>query len=406
MRVSRLNTKLSLGWLLYATSFFGLFFCSFYSGTTFIAYGNINFFENIARVYAFLAIGGKCIYIDKYRQKEIIIYMLMVILSLIVFFRSGRGTIFEVILLIIGAKGIPYKKILKLYLKMASVFLLITIIASLTGIILDYTTIRTLGGVKVGSRLRHSFGINYATDFAAHVFFIFLTYRVLTFNKRMVNVIDLILTVLIVAGLEYYCNARLSEILILVTFFMFWIFERKKYLFQYKLFQKSVVISFPVAAAISIVTAIMYKSSNAMWVLVDGLLFSNRLKISHKVFEKNGIKWFGQYIYMQGLGYKVNGFDSSIGTTYLDSSYVQLLFLYGIVMTIFIIIILINFAKKTIQYENIGMALAAVILAVSCIINQYLLNIAYNPFIIVAGTFVLHSSSIGDMRSERLRHNE
>lgn len=399
MRIWKFNSKVSLGWLLYATCFFGLFFCNFYSSTTFVAYGNINTIWNIMRVYALVVIGFKCVYIDKYKLKKLILCVIAIILSLIVFIYSDRGTVLEVVLLIIGSNGISYKKILNLYLKMASIFLLITFLASVTGVIVDYTTIRTVNGVRIGSRLRHSFGINYATDFAAHVFFIYLTYRVLAFNKRKMKWIDFILTLFIVAGLEYYCNARLSEISIGITFFMFLIFEWKNYLFKNKLIQNSIIISFPVSAIISIITTLKYDPSNAAWVFIDKVLFSKRLTVAHRVFEQNGIKLFGQYIFMQGLGYKVNGFDTSIGTTYLDSSYIQLLFLYGIVMTVFIICILTVFCKKTIQYENIELAIASFILAVSCIINQYLLNIAYNPFIIVAGAAVFGSyKELKDMR--------
>lgn len=391
---NKINTRVSLGWLLFMTSFIGLFFCTFFSSTTFVVYGNINILWQMMRVYAVFAIGFKCICIDKYSVKKLVLCATAAILALIVFYYCGRGFILDAIILIIGANGISYKKILKLYFNLAVIFMTVTFVASLTGIIIDYTTIRTVGGVEIGSRLRHSFGINYPTDFAAHVFFIYLTYRVLTAEKRKMNILDFVLTVLIIVGLDYYCDARLSEIFIGLTYLLFFLFEKRNSLLNNKLVRKIILFSFPVAACIAISMTCCYNSADKTWVMIDENFFSNRLVVAHKVFEQNGVKLFGQFIEMQGLGFKVHGFDTSIGTTYLDSSYMQLLLLYGIVMTVFIIGVLTVFSKKVIEDNNIELCIVVLVLAYSCIINQYLLNIAYNPFILVVGATVFGLNTV------------
>ena len=67
--------------------------------------------------------------------------------------------------LVIGAYGVSFRKIVKVYCGIGIPFLLCCIVSSHTGLVFDYI-VQDWNGVRP---LRHSFGIIYPTDFAAHV---------------------------------------------------------------------------------------------------------------------------------------------------------------------------------------------------------------------------------------------
>lgn len=75
---------------------------------------------------------------------------------------SGIDTLLETGFLIIGANGIEYKKILKVYLIVKVPITICTMIAGYTGLITNLVYHR-------GEKVRMAFGFIYPTDFAAHV---------------------------------------------------------------------------------------------------------------------------------------------------------------------------------------------------------------------------------------------
>lgn len=387
--INRVSYKLSLGWLLYALAFMMLFFCTFYESTTFVQFAKLGVVRNLCRVAAACMIAIKCVYVDRFNLKNLFAIACLMMLDVIVYYFSRRGSILDLAVLMIGAAKIQPRKIVKLYAQCASVFLAVAFLCSTTGIILDYTTVRVMNGVQVSDSLRHSFGINYPTDFAAHVFFIYICYYYLKADRRKINVLDFLVTFLIVAFLDHFCEARLSEGCILIALVLFTIADHWKKLFDVKLIKKLICWIFPLCAVLTIGATYLYDSSSPMWVMLDEKLFSKRLSVSHRVMQNYGFSLLGQEIKMQGLGYKVDGYDPTVGTTYIDSSYVQVLMLYGIITTVFLLAILVLFTRKAVQEKNLHLQCVIIVLAVSCIMNQYLLIISYNPFIIVASTYVL-----------------
>lgn len=382
-------SKCGLGWLLYAFSFVLLFFCTFYSSTTFVAFGDINFFLNISRAISVCMVALKCILVDKYNIKRFLLMLMLLMLGGITWIASRRGAFLDVIVLMVGAANIKPKQIVKLYTVCASVFLAVAFVCSISGIIVDYTTYRVMNMIQIGTRERHSFGINYPTDFAAHVFFIYISYYYLRYGKRKIKLLDYVIAAAIIVFLDFYCDARFSEVLIGLSLVLFTLADYKPRLFDKKLIKTAVLWVFPLSAIFTIGVTTLYKSSSALWILIDQMLFSKRLSIGSRMLSKHGISLFGQEILMQGLGFKVSGYDTSIGTTYLDSSYMQLYLLYGLFATVFIIVISMMCCHKVNQENDTIMKCIVLLLAISCILNQYLLIISYNPFIIVFGAYVL-----------------
>ena len=84
--------------------------------------------------------------------------------------------VFDFALLLVGAKNVPWKRIAYVYLCIAVVIQGVAYYASTTGIIADIT-------MQADRGVRHSLGIIYPTDMAAHVLFIMLVYDALREKK-------------------------------------------------------------------------------------------------------------------------------------------------------------------------------------------------------------------------------
>lgn len=110
----------------------------------------------------------KIIAFDRYTEKELCFAAWLLVDAVAVMVFSGYKEVLFFAVVLLGAKNIPFVKVLKVYLLVSVAVLLSAFIASRLDIIEDLVYIRELVGE------RNSFGSVYPTDFAAHIFFFYL----------------------------------------------------------------------------------------------------------------------------------------------------------------------------------------------------------------------------------------
>ena len=91
-------------------AFILLFTCDFYNTTTFKGLVDITFLLNAARVLSVILITVKCVYIDSYSIKHLIVITLLVGVAAISVFSSNTAALLDFILLAVGCRGIDDKK--------------------------------------------------------------------------------------------------------------------------------------------------------------------------------------------------------------------------------------------------------------------------------------------------------
>ncbi|MCD7919381.1 MAG: hypothetical protein LUG45_04805 [Clostridiales bacterium] len=380
--IRKISPRVNAKDMAYFLAYFLLFTCDFYDTTTFKGLVDISPLLNLVRAFSAMLIVAKCVFLDRYSFKQLSLAIIIVVTAAISVLSSNTAMLFDYILLAVGCRGIDNKKIVKVYFNLGTLYLLITMFCSLTGIIDNYSTVRT--GTET---VRYSFGIIYSTDFAAHVFFLILAYHYI--RKRKIKPIDILAHLLIVVFLDMYCNARLSEIMILFALVLFYLYDYREEFYQSRFFAIVTHWITLICGIFSIIVTYLYSGSSQLWIVLDELLFSNRLRVGKKVIDMYGFTLFGQYIKMQGNGYKIYDYDTSIGTTYIDSSYLQLIMIYGVVFFAIIMIAYTYCAKKVAMEKDGKLSIVIILIAVSSIMNQYLINIAYNPFVIILGVYLL-----------------
>ena len=100
----------------------------------------------------------------------------LVVVFLAVKNRNGQEILLDTLILIMGAKEIE-SKMLRVYMVTIGTALVVTMGASLAGVIENLTY------EQPGRMARMAFGIGYPTDFGAHVFFLLLCYFYLRRRK-------------------------------------------------------------------------------------------------------------------------------------------------------------------------------------------------------------------------------
>ena len=115
-------------------------------------------------------------------------------------------------------------------------------------------------------------------------------------------------------------------------------------------------------------------------------LLSDRLKYGSEAFRRYGTSLLGQHVQEHGWGGLggQNMADHSMMNRYffIDSSFLRLFIIYGIIVTVVVLIIMTVIVRRSVQNNSYALASVMVIVTVSAIVEQHLLDLSYDPFLI------------------------
>lgn len=381
----KLNTKIKIkiSDMLFLFPFFVYLINKSMSTTMFNVYMS-NTVTRIINIFLIINVFIKVVIFDRYSINEIIRISILVFTALICFLLTRQIEIINIIILIIGAKDVSFLKIVKIYFYITLSITIIAMISAEIGIIEHIVTQRN--GVP-----RYAFGSIYCTNFAAHIFYLIISYFYINYNK--LSVLNSVVFGLLGIFVYIFCGARLDSIsIMIVTIFSFYVSLNKNKIFiknkKLNIINKIVLIySVLICAIISIVITLLYNPSNTKMVALDRLL-SNRLNQGMKGITEYGIKLFGERIIMRGNG----GTSESVITNYffIDSSYLSIALKYGIIMLILLCFYYAIFNKNKIKNGDILLPILILFVAINSLVAHHFIDIAYNPFILV--TFALDES--------------
>lgn len=331
-----------------------------------------NNFNTPALVVLAVLVMFKVNYIRSITTKNLIGLSIIFVSLILSSYFSKSYTFIYITLLLFLAFNVGLRYIVKVFfiVKLPAVVILAGL--SLVGIIENFEFIDWIRGS------RFAFGAIYATDFAASVFYLLISYFYL---RKSINTIEVVLSAVLVYVIDAYTDARISIFLMTVSIILFYLagtrFSRVlKGIFENRIMPYVFVIGF----TISVVLSNLFSYGDRTMMLLDELL-SGRLSLGKLAFETNDVKLFGQQIRMQGNGWTLHEWDSSIGYNFIDASYLQWLFIYGAVTTIIILVLFVLAYRKAIKFDNLALSMILTLIAVSGIIDHHVLNLVNNPFI-------------------------
>ena len=289
--------------------------------------------------------------------------------------------------LVIGAYGVSFRKIISVYTAIGIPMLLFCIAASQTGLVQDLVYDMT----GSGRGFRHSFGIIFPTDFAAHVTYLVLGWGWL--RGRKLTWAELGLFAFCTWAVYHFCNARASAVGLL-AFTVLCICTRLYEQFVHLNSRQSVLWKAMSAAGktiqmlsghaillLSLVMLVLTRGySDSAFMQKMNHLFNNRLSLGRLALDQYDVPLLGQEVIMQGLGYSET---ESLGYYfYIDCSYIKMLVCYGLVVSILIWIAYTLLGHRVIRANEIYLIWVIGVIGLHCTMEHHLMEIAYNPFLL------------------------
>lgn len=319
-----------------------------------------------------LLLGLRFLYKMRVSYKYLILSILLLLSGVLVYFQTNRLNFLVYSMLLVLLVNVDMKVVLRNYVVVAGILVVGVFLLSLVGMVPNLQYNRA--GV-----IRNSFGFIYPTDFASHCFYLFLAISYLLKDKLIWT--RSLFGVLLSAFIIKYCDARLNalSILLATVIFIYFYYSNGKKLKIFALLPYSAVVF------ASVVTYLSYKFSwsNPFLVSINKLI-TGRLALGRNAFDTFGVHLFGtRNVQFIGSGGKT---ESVIGYNYVDSSYVQMLFTYGIVPVVLLIIIYVVASRK--QYKDGQYLLVAILslIAFNCMIEAFWFVPTYNIFMFLLFT--------------------
>ncbi len=337
-------------------------------------------FDDILRIMICAAALLRLGYAKPYMRKNWFVFVLTGVLWGFSWISTGYIFLLEVPLLVIGASGISHKKLLKVGFWTGMFVLSMAVLGSLTGCISD----RVYSDVV---RFRHSFGIVYPTDFAAHATFLALAGWALYggYGFLLSGTCTMALTVFI----YYYCRAKCSTgVLILLAMAIVYYSISEKYNGCSRAFDnitkkidRLLIVVLPVCALVMIVLTLLYNPESEFMLHINDLL-NGRLRLGKNALDTYGIHFWGTAFDQIGFG-GGPAWSWTFEYNFVDSSYVLILVRYGGMVLTSLCIWYVWSVQKALKNGHRKLALAMALVAVHSMIEHHLPEMEYNLFLLL-----------------------
>lgn len=318
-----------------------------------------------------LVLSLRFLFIKNFSILFIVSGILLIVTSLCVFLQTGATNFLLYSLLILLLYDVDVDVILKTYVFVAGSIVIGIFLLSLIGLLpnLQFAQVRSSGLV-----IRNSFGFIYPTDFASHCFYLFIAWGYVL-RKRFI-----ILRTLVGISLAFFiikfCDARLNALSVLVAtviFIVMYVTKERKFKIYGILPYFAAIFSF-----LMFYLSYFFTWSSSLFVSLNNL-FSMRLFLGKNAIETYGLHLFG------ATGVKFIGYggttESIYSYNYVDSSYIQMLFYYGVVPVVLLVLIYV-LASKRLYKQGMFLFLALLsLITINCMIEAFWVRPGYNIFI-------------------------
>lgn len=368
------NNRVIGGEQLFFVAFTLSLIASFIFNTTFMDYLNVNY-VNLVNYLAFALLILKIYIFDDFKWYEYIILTVILGLTFLSWRKTQLSNVMIMFSFIFAAKGIDFHKIVKQYFNINLVLVLSTMLYSLVGIIKNLAFFR-------GETFRYSLGTDYPTDLSAHVFYLCLAYCYLNYKKM--NWLKWV-GLLVINYLTYLItDTRVDMVL---AFIMVLVLLSVNYSINTK-FKKFIVSSYWYLSIILPYVYVMitcyFTFSNSIMRKMDRAL-SGRLALGKEGLTNYGVTLFGQRVIERAWGgsdgLRMMKSDPS-KYFFIDSSFIRMLVINGLVLGLIAFAILIFISVRETVKRNYLLPAILFLVVLSSLIDQHMLEITYDPFLL------------------------
>ena len=321
----------------------------------------------------------KTLYYFRFHWQQLLIVMGLFIAMFIV--AKNRDGLLDtnVLLLVFSARDIDFRKLLGTFSAATFLVLCLTIYASQQGIIANMF-------MKADSGYRFSLGFNYVSFASQRLFFALCTY--LMFRGKRVSYLELL--ALLLATIYMYRQTSttspfyLSILILTYALLSIKIFKKE---FIIGNFLSKALAQYGFIVALEAILYFCFYSSDNLFHLVDQFTH-NRLRLSVDGFRNFGVSWLGQPISFTTLDMFGN-FTSNYN--YIDSSFVQLLVIDGLIVSSFMLFALTKVMKYFISIQKDIVLACLGIMIIHGMFDPQMLVLRYSPLILfISRLFIMN----------------
>lgn len=339
----------------------------------------VDIFGNVQTVFAYtepliwILLFLKILEDKDYLRKEIIIFILCMVVTLCASRSSGIIYIVWTIFFAFEMKNVRFYNIAKATLIMQGFIFILTIFLIYGGIIED----KVFGEVVWENTIivqgkdnqRHDLGFGHPNTASAMLLFLSIVYLYLRKNIKLIEM----MIVIILNYLLYMKTGSRTSFLLTILFLPFmWFMDNQK---SFSVFWKKVFTGASIGIPfIALFGQIFYNPSNAIYASINQAL-SGRIRLGHDGFFEFGLKIFGQPIIWRTDTYY----------NLVDCAYMKILLDLGVVFYILFAVGCFLAMLKLVKAEEKKLCVAFLAWMVFGMIEATILEISFGPFCLLLG---------------------
>lgn len=343
--------------------------------------------EHLVRLVSYLAIPIlllKFYLVDNWSLKVKLLSVPLLLIIGIIWRSTQNADILMTGMFLLSIKNVDFKMIVRMYFYLIVTTISIVMMTALLKIIPNLV-FRDPTMTRVD---RYSVGMNYPTLIASHAMFGSLSYFYLRFGKIRwfdyggVGILALVIMKFTDTRLDFYATLLMIPLVLMAQF-------------AYRndgIIRK--IISFewmatPILTALILIMTYFYQPNNHILEKLNQLI-SGRLRLGKLAFQKLNPNLFGQYItehsYGGLKGLKLANGQQNVNYFYVDSSYVRMFLMWGLIIFIAYIVIMTGIALiDTVNHQYI-LSTIVLVIAINSVIEPHAIQLIYNIFILAIGS--------------------
>ena len=321
----------------------------------------------------------KTLYYFRFHWQQLLIVTAFFIAMFIVAKNRDGLLDINVLLLVFSARDIDFRKLLGTFSVATFLVLCLTIYASQKGMITNMF-------MNADGGYRFSLGFNYVSFASQRLFFALCTY--LMFRGKRISYLEL--SALLLATIYMYQQTSTSSpfyLSILILAYALFSLKIIKKGFIIENFWMKIIAKYGFVLALIITLYFCFYSSGNLYHLVDQFTH-NRLRLSVDGFRNFGVSWLGQHITFTTTDIFGN-FTSNYN--FIDSSFVQLLVIDGLVVSAFMLFALTKVMKYFITIQKDIVLACLGIMIIHGMFDPQMLVLRYSPLILfISRLFIMN----------------
>ncbi len=307
---------------------------------------------------------------------------------------SGISLLFDELMFIYFAKNLPFRSIAKASLALTGTLLLLVVAASQVGLIPDFMS---QGSVDS----RHYLGFRQALR-APQFFFVIVCLYVYLRGTRFC-LLELVALSLINAW--FFCMAESSLAVVLTEAALIGAFFVRRRRSSRCPLWRVMPWAFVLAGVVSVAVTLCYDPSSSFFALLNEAT-EGRVALGNSVFQEYGLSLLGQPLVLNGSSLDPSGqIVPTAVYRYVDCMYVKVLIQMGFLFTLVYFGALGELMRRLERRGRKTLVLIFVLIALHCLLDDLMLYLLYNPFILLLSELIPSESTSSVPEADNVRSN-